>query len=250
MIVELPLILTGGLLGSSHCVGMCGGFALLIGMDSQNWKRNFWYQMLYSFGRLFTYMVMGAFGGFLGGRLSDQFSTMVNVPAAMSLIAGLFLVYQGLAAAGIKLFGKQKQQTSGGACLAGSAFASFLRSPHWASKFLAGMLTGLLPCGLVYAFLSLAAASGDLFIGMLIMGTFGLGTFPLMITTGIAGSFMSLMARQRMLKVAAWCVVLTGFLTIARGFGFVTLPGETEPPSCPFCAQNDEVPNATTLPGD
>ncbi len=32
--IELPLVFLGGLLGSAHCIGMCGGFAVSIGIGS------------------------------------------------------------------------------------------------------------------------------------------------------------------------------------------------------------------------
>ncbi len=236
--IELPLIFIAGLLGSSHCIGMCGGFALLIGMGDSNVRSNLWAQTVYSLGRIFTYLVLGVLAGYFGNRLSTQLSGWVNVPAILSVTAGIFLIIQGLIAAGVR-FRKQKQFTSHG-CLAGSFLATFLRSKKTSDRFIAGLLTGLLPCGLVYAFLSMAAASGSLITGSLVMLVFGFGTVPLMMLTGVSGSLMSLIARQRLLKLAAWCVVITGVLTLARGAGYLSLPGSTAQPACPICVQTIE----------
>ena len=235
--IELPLIFVGGLLGSSHCVGMCGGFALLLGIGSRSVRDNILAQSMYSCGRIFTYAVLGACAGSLGARADLQFSTWVNVPAVLSLLAGVFLIAQGLSAAGFRFGITATKPIPGGGCLGGSIFATFLRSPHWSGKFLAGLLTGFLPCGLLYAFVALAAASGDLASGMGVMIFFGIGTVPLMITTGVGGSFLSLIARQRLLKLAAWCVVVTGVLTVARGVGFLRIPGQTAEPICPMCVE-------------
>jgi sulfite exporter TauE/SafE len=103
------------------------------------------------------------------------------------------------------------------------------------SVFLAGMVNGLLPCGLVYAYLALAASAGDFLGGGLTMALFGLGTLPVMVLLGCGGSLLRRVSRGHVLQVAAWCVVLTGVLSIVRGVGFVQLPGPLEPPGCPMC---------------
>lgn len=232
---EWVLVFVSGLLGSSHCVGMCGGFALMLGMRSESRWKNFGTQSIYTLGRVFTYTVLGAVTAYGGTRLADQWGEWINVPAVMCVIAGVFLIVQGLFAAGFRWpFIRQKSQAAN-PCLLASGFRTMLKSPGWHGVFIAGLLTGLLPCGLVYAFLSLAASTGDMVQGMLLMTAFGLGTAPLMIATGWGGSFMSLVARKRLLVVAAWCVVATGCLTLYRGSGFIdwNLSGDT--PACPFC---------------
>jgi sulfite exporter TauE/SafE len=100
------------------------------------------------------------------------------------------------------------------------------------------MATGLLPCGLVYGFVTLAAATGDLLHGALVMGLFGLGTAPLMIATGWGGALLSGMARARLFKAAACCVVLMGAVTLVRGLGHLRAPAESGRPVCPFCLDN------------
>ena len=69
-----PLWLTmlGGLLGSSHCVGMCGGFAAIVGLRTGSMAGNLRAQLIYSAGRLMSYATLGAIAGFAGQRLSDS----------------------------------------------------------------------------------------------------------------------------------------------------------------------------------
>lgn len=62
--MELSLIFLSGLLGSAHCIGMCGGFALSIGVGSKSWKNNLARQTVYTLGRAFTYAFLGALVGF------------------------------------------------------------------------------------------------------------------------------------------------------------------------------------------
>lgn len=234
--IELPLVLIGGVLGSSHCIGMCGGFALSIGAGSSGWSANFRRQLIYSLGRIFTYAFLGAIAGFTGWRVAKYVPTLVNVPATLAVVAGVLLIWQGLKAAGIRLRRTGQPNVSpGGTCLAGTMFASLLTAPGYTGAFVAGLATGLLPCGLVYAMLALATSTRSLTAGMLIMAVFGIGTVPVMVATGLGGSLLSLVWRRNLFRAAAWCIVLTGIASVARGMGFFTLPGVAEATGCPFC---------------
>ncbi len=238
--IELPLIFLAGLLGSSHCVGMCGGFALMLGLNSKTPWRNLGAQLIYSSGRIFTYTVLGCAAGYFGGQLNRDWSLWVNVSAVLSLVAGAFLIYQGLLAAGVALWNKRPATTSTGGCLTAPIFKTFLMSTSITQRFLAGVVTGFLPCGLLYGALALAAASGNLLTGGITMALFGLGTVPLMVLTGVGGNLLSLTARTKLLRAAAWCVVITGTLTMARGAGFVSIPGQSAPAGCPMCTEQEK----------
>lgn len=227
---EWSLIFLGGLLGSSHCVGMCGGFALSVGMGASGWQNNLARQIVYSLGRLFTYTFIGTVVGFVGLRLSQQ-ATIVNVQAVLSIVAGLLLVIQGLYSAGV-LPAWRMRASSQSNCLARSFFGSFLTSPGWWNMFIAGLLTGFLPCGLVYAFLALAASSGDMLAGAMIMSLFGLGTIPIMVLTGTGATAFALTTRTRLLKIAAACVVITGIISMNRGLAYWQ---QAPTNSCPMC---------------
>ncbi|MCA9201414.1 MAG: sulfite exporter TauE/SafE family protein [Pirellulaceae bacterium] len=230
--IEFPLILLAGLLGSSHCLGMCGGFALAIGSTSRSWTANLNRQLFYTAGRLFTYGTLGATAGFCGWRVARLVPTFINLPALLAILAGAFLVYQGLQSIG--WLGKKKV-TSNGPCLAGSIFATFLNAPGGGNAFLAGMFTGLLPCGLLYGMLALAASTRSIALGLALMVVFGVGTAPVMILTGCGGSLLSWTGRRRLFQIAAWCVLITGLLSIARGLGYVSMPGVVEGGGCPMC---------------
>lgn len=68
------------------------------------------------------------------------------------------------------------------------------------------------------------------------MALFGAGTWPMMILAGTGVSLIGPRARRRVLQVAAWCVMLTGAITLARGLGYLDLPfGENTVKACPFC---------------
>lgn len=225
------LILVSGLLGSGHCVGMCGGFALALGSSSPRAGVALVRQLIYGAGRVFTYTAGGAAAGFLGWRFSQETTGLMNLQAILSIVAGVVLVLQGLHSAGWLRFRLSATQ----ACPGPSLFGSLLQATRPHSLFLAGVMNGLLPCGLVYAFLALAASSGDLLSGALTMMLFGLGTVPILALVGVGGNWLSILARRRLLHLAAWCVVLTGLITLARGFGFLSVLGPGETAVCPFC---------------
>lgn len=249
---ELPLVFLGGLLGSAHCLGMCGGFAIMIGAPARGLRQNLARQIVYSAGRIFTYAVLGGALGYAGLRLADRLSGLINVQAALALVAGALLVAVGLVSAGLVpqkvvvatsrwLPWNRHAAHLGGAvtpgCLATGMLGTFLRAPGWGYVFLAGMLTGFLPCGLVYAFLALATSAGNPAAGMATMATFGLGTVPLMVLTGGAAALVTPAVRVRMLKVAAWCVVVTGIVSIARGVNAWELGPRDATPACPLCTE-------------
>lgn len=234
--MELPLVFLGGLLGSSHCVGMCGGFALSIGMGARSAPRNVLRQAIFCSGRVFTYGFLGSVAGFAGFWLTRRAGTLVHLQAALSVLAGVFLLVQALLTLGVlprSILGRLGFSHSAAPCLAGSFLAVFLRSPRLASVFLAGMLNGLLPCGLVYGYLSLASSTASLPRGVATMLAFGAGTVPIMVLTGAGASALSFAARRRVFQVAACCVLITGLIAIARGVVFWNASFSA---SCPYCA--------------
>ena len=231
--IELPLVFTSGLLGSSHCLGMCGPFAALIGGGATSWHGNLRRQTVYSAGRIFTYSFLGAVAGFSGARLQSWSTPAINVSAVLALVAGCFLLYEGCQATG--WLPVRWQRSSTGGCLGGVALKTLLHSPTAVGVFLAGLATGFLPCGLVYAFLALAVQTGEPHLGAVTMAVFGCGTVPLMVATGCSVSLMSLSLRRRLFALAAWCVMLAGCVSIARGVGFLWPGDAASATSCPFC---------------
>lgn len=227
------LIFAGGLLGSSHCVGMCGGFVVTLGTTKTRWRDNLTRQVIYCVGRIFTYTLGGGIAGFAGWRLQQALPAITNLQAAFAILAGVLLIMQGLMSAGLlrPLVGAAAKPS----CLAIRFFASLLHARDATHVFLAGLLNGLLPCGLVYAYLALAASAGELWSGALTMTLFGLGTMPLMVLVGCGGNLVNLAIRRKLIRAAAWCVVITGLLSLVRGIEFVHWPGITSASTCPYC---------------
>lgn len=235
---EYSLILLGGLLGSSHCIGMCGPLAISIGACSRDWKTNLARQSIYSLGRVFTYAFLGILVAFLGMKLMR--GTFPWIQGGLSCLAGLLLILQGLHASGLWMRVWKPRPTGG--CAGVALLRSFLRGSGVANVFFAGMLTGFLPCGLVYAYLALAASSGGIISGGVTMVLFGFGTIPLMISAGVGGSFLSLTGRRRLLELAGYCVLLTGVLTCYRGGIALTGAWNGDSALCPQCFSESFTP--------
>ncbi|MFO0865631.1 MAG: sulfite exporter TauE/SafE family protein [Gemmataceae bacterium] len=230
--IEWLAIFIGGLLGSAHCVGMCGAFTLTLGSTARSWHANAVRQVVYSAGRIAVYAFAGAVAGYAGWKLGRDFAYLVHAQAVLAMIAGVLLIVEGLFSAGIL----RRPGSHAGGCAGVSAFASMLRAPKLYSVFAAGMLNGLLPCGLVYAYLAFAAAAGSVHQCGLVMLVFGVGTIPALLLTGMSGSLLGITFRRRLFRFAAWCMIATGVISIHRGVVF--LQTEKETPVCPYCTSD------------
>lgn len=160
-----------GLMATPHCAGMCGGFATAcarpVGTGAGVTRRRGAGAGLWAWhaGRLLTYATLGAVAGLFGRALPGP----AWVPAVLS---GALLVWFAAALAGVV---PQPSARIPGLARAGQALA---RRPSTPSRLLFGALTGLLPCGMVYAALSIAIAAGNPLHGAAAMAAFGAGTVP------------------------------------------------------------------------
>ncbi|MGL1956751.1 MAG: sulfite exporter TauE/SafE family protein [Colwellia sp.] len=191
-----------GLLGSAHCIGMCGGITTMLTSSLPqpplNTKQNIAINVLtpqsnkttnlalvlyYNLGRIATYAFIGAIVGFTGSIAAKN----VGVPiAGLRIIAAIFLILLGLYLGNwlmwlnrIEAIGKILWQKI-------SPLTKKVIPVDTPFKALGlGALWGWLPCGLVYSTLTWALASGSLFSGAAIMICFGLGTLPALVTLSL-----------------------------------------------------------------
>jgi uncharacterized protein len=203
-----------GLLGSFHCVGMCGPIAFLLPVDRKNPVKRVLQILSYHGGRLFTYGIIGLLFGFLGKKL-DLFGFQQHI----SIVIGVLMILVILLPSRIfgnyngskfmyKWVGKVK-----------SALGAELKRKTMDSFFTIGFLNGFLPCGLVYMAVFGSVAAGSAWQGGLYMVFFGLGTIPLMTTATYLGNFLNVTFKKRILKAIPVFVVLVGMLFILRGLG-------------------------------
>lgn len=220
----------GGLLGSVHCVGMCGGLAATCCASGGagptcvvSHARMVLHSMLFTAGRIFTYMFLGMAAASFGASLFEPDGVgVVAVQKGLSLLAGAALVVVGLSAvSGRPTFGghllvRLQSSAHGGPTRRQGGAASNAGSPG-TKAFFGGVGTGFLPCGLVYAVVVLAASSPSPIAAGLLMGSFGAGTAPLMVLSGYGGLWLSPARRGRWHGFAGAALALLGLATIARG---------------------------------
>ncbi len=212
--MTLLAMFLGGLLGSGHCVGMCGGFALAIGALRPKLPAALLPQLAYSAGRLITYGFLGAVGGLAGAYLSSASGTLAGAQRIVAVVAGVVMLYMGASALGLIRIARINRTADS---LFGPLLGHFLQAKAGAGPLLAGVFTGFLPCGLVYAFLALAIASADPIAGWLGMVCFGLGTVPAMVLIGCSSTLLTQKLRVRAVRAGACFVMLLGAVTIWRG---------------------------------
>lgn len=212
-----------GLLGGGHCLGMCGGLmgALTFAIPAEQRGRRGRLLLAYNLGRVLSYGAAGLLLGSLGWALgSGPASLLLRGFAALLLIAmGLYLAgwWHGLTR--LEALGRglwRRLQPLSRRLLPVSSLPRAL---------LLGAVWGWLPCGLVYSSLVWAASQGDALRSGLLMLAFGIGTWPVLLATGLAAERSHALLRRRGLRVAGGVlVILFGLWTLLGPLRHQTMP--------------------------
>ena len=203
-----------GLLGSLHCVGMCGPIAFLLPGDRSNSYKKFSQILMYHLGRLLAYGTMGLVFGFLGkGLYVFGMQQKLSIFIGILMILVVLLPYRtfqkyNLSKPWFKVISRVK-----------SRLGKELQKKSADTFLTIGLLNGFLPCGLVYMALFAAIAMGDPWHGSLYMILFGLGTIPLMTSAIYLTGILKGSARKRIQKLIPVFVIVIGLLFIVRGLG-------------------------------
>jgi sulfite exporter TauE/SafE len=224
--VELGTIFLVALLGSvGHCIGMCGGFVLAYTaakVDAQ-WSKT--HQMvahlLYSLGRVTSYMIIGAIFGYLGQKVGFS----LTAKGLLFIAVGILMVFIGLSLVGKIKFLNSIESSIAQSSLFGRLFRAVIHSKSLPSFYWMGMLNGFIPCGLVYFFATAAIVAGSALKGAIVMAVFGVATIPAMMGVGIFSSLIkSSSYRQLVIKIAAVVVMLFGLFTSYKGYMMIAKP--------------------------
>lgn len=203
-----------GLLGSLHCVGMCGPIAFMLPVDRSNSFKKVSQIGIYHFGRLLAYSIIGLVFGLLGKSLY-----IFGIQQQLSIIIGVLMIVVILLPH--KIIGKYNFSKPLYQLISKvkSALGKALKKKTADTFLTIGFLNGFLPCGLVYMAVFGAVATGSLLEGSLYMVLFGIGTIPLMTTAIYLGKFLNTTIKQRIQKAIPVFVVVIGVLFILRGLG-------------------------------
>ncbi len=227
--IDILSIITIAFLGSfGHCVGMCGGIVIAYSSTKieDGWNR--FHQavshLLYSLGRISTYVILGALFGYLGGVAT--FSNTAN--GTLLIIASVAMVLTGLSLLGKIRFLTVVEHTISTSGWYRHTFKSLLNNQSLLSFFMLGMLNGLLPCGFVYFFAITAASTASPLWGAVVMLVFGLSTIPALFSLGFfVGLFKQSSIRGLMIRLASIAVIIYGGYTFYNGYTYITDPNKS-----------------------
>ena len=215
-----------GVLGSLHCLGMCGPIAFMLPLERDNKAKKLMQLSIYHLGRLLAYAILGFAFGFVGKGLQlfgVQQKLSIAIGAIMILLVIIPIKYRNgiaLARPVYRLISKVK-----------SKLGRELKKRTPDTFLTIGFLNGFLPCGLVYMAILGAIAMGTPMQGAFYMALFGLGTVPLMTSVIFISSFFGQETKVRVRRLIPVFVAIVGLLFILRGLGlgipYVSPPSPT-----------------------
>lgn len=218
-----------GLVGSLHCVQMCGPIVVSysVSVESLTTKsqssplfsllRN---HLAYNSGRILTYSALGALAGFFG-RAMGLIGHLAGFSHALALVSGVLMMLVG-----IIMLGAIPSRVMGGKLLRIPSailqrMGRLLSAPATLSRFLLGLTLGFIPCGLIYAALLKAMETGSPLAGAATMLSFGLGTGCALIALGVFSSALRIRLNRWGSQLAAVGITLMGMVLVWRA----TMPG-------------------------
>ncbi|HKJ47483.1 MAG TPA: sulfite exporter TauE/SafE family protein [Christiangramia sp.] len=203
-----------GLLGSFHCIGMCGPIAFLLPLDRENDLKRLLQIFLYHSGRIFSYAMIGLAFGIVGKGLS-----LFGLQQQLSIIIGIIMLLLVLLPK--RKLGKLNPENVGFKVVANlkNYLGKELKKKRPDTFFTVGFLNGFLPCGLVYMAVLGAIAGGSALEGSLYMILFGVGTIPLMTSAIWLSNIISVKSRSYIRKLIPVFVGIIAILFILRGLG-------------------------------
>jgi hypothetical protein len=203
-----------GLLGSLHCLGMCGPIALALPLNQTTKTSFITSRLLYNFGRVISYSFMGFVFGLLGDRLK-LFGLQQFISVGAGIIILIYALFPQKSETVVLSIPLMKQVL----VKINKLIAPLFKEKSVFALLKIGVLNGFLPCGFVYIGIAGATSTGNPFSGMLFMFLFGLGTIPLMFTVTLFSSVINLKARLKLRKIVPVFIVLMALLFILRGLG-------------------------------
>lgn len=219
----LPLIVavfTASLLGSLHCIGMCGPLAMMasgVGINQNSKSRSWKLWLAYHGGRLVAYAGLGGVAGAVGASIHQTGNWLglqqlaAKFAGGSMLVVGLLTLVHLTQGASHRLWVPKRFQA---ALATGHAWAR--RQPPLRRAGAIGILTALLPCGWLYAFLLVAAGTASIASGAMVMAVFSLGSVPALV--GLVASTGWLVGRTG--KIIPWfsaiLVTVVGGVTLVQ----------------------------------
>lgn len=205
----LPLAFLMGLFGSLHCAVMCGPIMLGMPFQKQHFLGAAFQLLMYQFGRIFVYVVLGLCAGALGGSIA-VFSNQQILSTIIGILLIFFTLLQ-LVPQYVRRFATLQNHL---VRPISKLMAYVFQLPLWG--FFAGAINGIIPCGMVYLALATALNTGSFKAGGVFMFLFGIGTTPLMLMVSLGGIFIKRYIPFNTQRLIPWLMFTMGMLLIIR----------------------------------
>ncbi len=215
------LAFIAGVLGSGHCLGMCG--ALVSGYFMRAGKsRSYLPYFAYQLSRIFVYTLIGLAAASLGFVLVSS-GLFGKVQSFLQMGIGVVVIVLAMGILGWLPFQGSFRLISMNALRKGYAAAN--QKGPVLGAMIAGMLNGMMPCPLTFAMAVKATTAPSIVDGGLLMLAFGAGTLPTMLLVSVAFGKLGANVRGLMLKAAAFIMILMGVNTFYNGLSFYVEEG-------------------------
>ncbi|MGC4030487.1 MAG: sulfite exporter TauE/SafE family protein [Tepidisphaeraceae bacterium] len=211
MITLVSAVFLASLLGSLHCVGMCGAFLAVVVGDAPKATT----QAGYHAGRLLTYVVLGAIAGAVGQGMNIA-GGMAGMQTASVTISAIAVVLMGtitwLRLRGIRV--PTPARPNFVSSIANTGYRTAMKRPPVQRAMLVGLLTTLLPCGWLWTFLITAAGTANPAKAALVMAVFWTGTLPAMLSLGVGLRGLLGAAQRRVPTLTCAAMIAVGLFTV------------------------------------
>ena len=202
-----------GLIGSIHCIGMCGPLVMALPMSNQTNFQKWQSILIYHAGKITSYALLGILLGLFGSQL-PLYGVQENLSMVMGSIMLLYVIYVFVIKSrwSLKFLHFNRLYS-----FIVKKMGSLFKSKNRAAFYLIGFLNGLLPCGMIYVALTSALATQNIFYGGLIMVFFGVGTMPVLIMVAIGGQYVGSGFRNKAQRLLPVFIFSLGIFLILRG---------------------------------
>lgn len=218
---DYSLAFMAGLLGSGHCLGMCGALVSGYFMKAGPSKRYLPY-FIYQLARIGVYTLVGFAAAALGVALVSR-GMFGKAQSILQMVIGTVVIILALGILGwIPFQGAVRLLPM---TLLRKGYAQSRTRGPILGAMIAGVLNGLMPCPLTFAMAVKATSATTIMEGGLLMLTFGAGTLPTMLFISVAFGKMSAHFRGLMLKSAAFIMIVMGCNTVYMGLSFYAAEG-------------------------
>lgn len=216
----VPAALAAGFFGGAHCLGMCGAIVVMLeeGTGGRDWMR----RALYNLGRLSCYALLGAAAAVVGSVVAAWPQSGL---AVLRALAALLVVAMGVTLALDRRPLRKLEESGAWLWRRLAPLARHLLPVSSAPRaFGAGLLWGMLPCGLVYSAAALAATTADVVGGVLVMTAFWVGTMPALLAAALSAGRLQRWRREpRLRRATGFALMVVGALALAMPY--LHIPG-------------------------